>query len=102
MLATFASLGAVTFDVTRTALYDQKISFRRDQRLDQLHRTMADQLAGAERLQHKFIVRPQGEGVTFVQLDDLDAAAVERVKPAAFLSLQTSPGNNQAWIACAI
>lgn len=98
MLDTFASVGAESFDVTRTTLDEQKISFRRDQRLDQLRRTMADQLAGAERL-HNVIVRPRGEGVTFIQLDDLDAAAIERVKPAAFLSLQTSPGNNQAWLA---
>src|SRR5882762_6108135 len=99
MLDTFASFGAESFDETRTTLDEQKISFRRDQRLDQLHRTMADQLDGAERLQHNLIVRPRGQGVTFIQLDDLDAAAIERVKPAAFLCLQTSPGNNQAWVA---
>ncbi len=34
-----------------------------------------------------------------VQLDDLTAEALDRVKPAAFLGLLTSPGNYQAWVA---
>lgn len=33
------------------------------------------------------------------QLDDLDAAGLDRVGEAAFLTLETSPGNHQAWIA---
>jgi hypothetical protein len=34
-----------------------------------------------------------------VQLDDLDEEALSRVGEVAFLTLQTSPGNHQAWIA---
>jgi hypothetical protein len=45
------------------------------------------------------IVRPTGPEVSFVQLDDLSADQLERVRPAAFLTLSTSPGNHQAWIA---
>ena len=37
----------------------------------------------------------------FLQLDDLDAAGIDRVKPLAFLTLDTSPGNHQAWFALA-
>jgi hypothetical protein len=37
--------------------------------------------------------------VTLVQLDDLDSAALERVKDVAFLTLETSQGNHQAWVA---
>ena len=33
------------------------------------------------------------------QLDDLEQKQLERVRPAAFLALQTSPGNYQAWVA---
>jgi DNA invertase Pin-like site-specific DNA recombinase len=44
------------------------------------------------------IVRPTGS-VHFVQLDDLSAEQIERVRPAAFLIHSTSPGNHQAWIA---
>ena len=35
----------------------------------------------------------------FVQLDDLNAAGLGRVGEAAFLTLETSPGNHQAWVA---
>jgi hypothetical protein len=34
-----------------------------------------------------------------VQLDDLDASGLSRVGEAAFLMLETSPGNHQAWVA---
>ena len=37
--------------------------------------------------------------VHFVQLDDLDAAGLGRVGETAFLTLETSPGNHQAWVA---
>jgi hypothetical protein len=35
----------------------------------------------------------------FIQLDDLTEAKLDQVRPVAFLTVQTSPGNNQAWIA---
>jgi len=34
-----------------------------------------------------------------VQLDDLDARDLAKVRPVAFLILNTSPGNHQAWVA---
>jgi hypothetical protein len=45
------------------------------------------------------IVRPLSDKVHFVQLDDLDAEGLKRVGEAAFLTLATSPGNHQAWVA---
>lgn len=46
------------------------------------------------------IIRPTGPGVVFVQLDDLKTQEqIERVRPAALVIHETSPGNNQAWIA---
>jgi hypothetical protein len=46
--------------------------------------------------QRNVIVRPHGPGVTFIQLDDLKADQLAR---AAFLTIETSPGNYQAWLA---
>lgn len=37
--------------------------------------------------------------MTLVQLDDLDSAKADRVAAHAFMVLQTSPGNLQAWVA---
>jgi hypothetical protein len=49
----------------------------------------------ARPLQHNLSLRPRGDA-GFVQLDDLDGAAVERVRSAAFLILSTSVDNHQA------
>jgi hypothetical protein len=98
MLEAFASVGAKTFDLTLTTLQGQKIRFRKNQPLNALIHAMPAQIDGAGSLQYNVIVRPHGPAV-FIQLDDLNRDAVERVKPAAFLALQTSPGNYQAWVA---
>jgi hypothetical protein len=47
------------------------------------------------------IIRPMSRTTIFIQLDDLSASTLERVGPMAFLTLATSPGNHQAWIAVA-
>ena len=44
-------------------------------------------------------MRPHGPGVTFIQLDDLNADLLAALAPAVFLTLETSPGNFQAWVA---
>jgi hypothetical protein len=55
--------------------------------------------ATAERL--NLIVRPYGPGASFIQLDDLTAEKLPRIAPAMFLSIETSPGSFQAWLALA-
>jgi hypothetical protein len=45
------------------------------------------------------IIRPISEDTVFVQLDDLSAGQLERVRAVSFLIVATSPGNHQAWIA---
>jgi hypothetical protein len=45
------------------------------------------------------IVRPMSHATAFIQLDDLSADQLDRIRPVAFLTLATSPGNHQAWIA---
>jgi hypothetical protein len=44
-------------------------------------------------------VRPFSDTTAFIQLDDLTEAKLDRVRPVAFLTVQTSPGNYQAWVA---
>ncbi len=51
----------------------------------------------AERL--NLNLRPYSETVSFIQLDDIGAAALARCAPAMFLHIQTSPGSHQAWLA---
>ncbi|MBW4091862.1 MAG: hypothetical protein HIU82_12265 [Proteobacteria bacterium] len=99
MLDTFASVGAVRFDMTWTNAAGDKQRFRRGVPLAALTRTLPAILAEAEHRQQNVIVRPDGPGVSFIQLDDLKAPALAQLAPAVFLILETSPGNHQAWVA---
>jgi hypothetical protein len=99
MLDIFASVGAARFDLTWTNRAGDKEYFRRGMSLAALRSAMPEMLDGAAANQRNVIVRPDGDGVTFIQLDDLKAPALPRVAPAVFLILETSPGNFQAWLA---
>src|SRR5271165_243922 len=99
MLDIFASVGADHFDVTRTTAAGDKDWFRRGMSLADLARTLPDMLAAATAKQRNVIVRPHSPGVSFLQLDDLAADQLPALRPAVFLTLETSPGNFQAWLA---
>jgi hypothetical protein len=99
MLDVFASVGATHFDLTHLDIDGEKKGFRPRQTLARLENSLPRLFPGAEVRQNNIIVRPYGDQVHFVQLDDLDAAALVRVGEAVFLTLQTSPGNHQAWVA---
>src|SRR5277367_4817204 len=101
MLDAFASVGATQFDVTWTTRGGAKDGFRRGVKLADLTPALPAMLDDATRKQRNLIVRPHGQAVTFIQLDDLAPATLARLAPAVFLTLQTSPGNFQAWVAMA-
>jgi hypothetical protein len=65
---------------------------------DTLRYLLPTMLANATRNERNLIVRPVSDRATFIQLDDLDREGAERLKAAAFLGLETSPGNYQAWV----
>ena len=99
MLDTFASVRATHFDLTHTSIDGEKRGFRPSQSLAQLKNSMPKLFPGAAERQNNIIVRPTSDEVHFVQLDDLNASGLSRVGDAAFMTLETSPGNHQAWIA---
>ena len=45
------------------------------------------------------IIRPRSATTLLVQLDDLDADKVVQIVPHAFMTVCTSPGNYQLWLA---
>jgi DNA invertase Pin-like site-specific DNA recombinase len=111
MIDLFTSVGARSFVVTKTDV-DQRVIWGKPYSVAELRpklpamvRTAADRkpyytsegkvVSAGENL----IVRPTGPDVAFVQLDDLNVEQLERVRPAAFLMHETSPGNHQAWLA---
>jgi RepB DNA-primase from phage plasmid len=99
MLDTFASVGATRFDVTSTTRAGEKDWFRRNVSLADLARILPAMLDAAIIEQRNVIVRPHSPGVTFLQLDDLGPDQLPPLAPAVFLTLETSPGNFQAWLA---
>lgn len=99
MLDAFASVGARRFDVTFLDIDGGKRGFRPQQSAAQLRNSLPKLLPGLEERQNSLVVRPHADDAALVQLDDLDAAALARLESVAFLTLCTSPGNHQAWVA---
>jgi len=98
MLDAFSSVGANAFDLTITSENGEKVSFRRGVRGQELRRGLPDLLARCGGHRWNLIVRPKSPPV-FLQLDDLDGARRDQLESVSFLSLETSPGNYQYWIA---
>jgi hypothetical protein len=99
MIDAFASVGAARFDVTLTTRAGDKDWFRRDVTATELRRTLPAMLDAAAKLERNVIVRPHGDRVSFIQLDDLKTDQLPPLAHAAFLTIETSPGNYQAWLA---
>lgn len=116
MLDIFASCGAQSFVVTKTELESpshKKLIWGKTYPIE----TLREKLPGIVRTSgirkpmklpdesevmtgENVIIRPIGSNVAFVQLDDLKTQEqIDRVRPAAFIIHETSPGSRQAWIA---
>src|ERR1700691_37307 len=111
MLDLFTSVGARDFVVTKTDV-EQKLKWGKTYSAPELRRLLPAMVRTAEiRHPHQLatgetvmagenlIIRPTGPDAVFVQLDDLSAEQLDRVRPAAFIIHATSPGNHQCWIA---
>lgn len=61
----------------------------------QLKHSLPKLFPGLTERRNSLVVRPVSDSATLIQLDDLDATALERVRDVAFLTLATSPGNHQ-------
>jgi hypothetical protein len=99
MLELFGSIGATHFDITHTHLCGEKRGFRRNQAIAETIRSIPYLVASAEVRQNNVIVRPRVAGPICIQLDDLDREKTANIARATFLTLETSPGNYQAWVA---
>jgi hypothetical protein len=99
MLDLFASFGVEHFNITHIHLNGEKRGFRAKRSLQEVKTSMPYLLDSAVRRQNSVIIRPQQPPTdVLVQLDDLTDEQYERVRPAAFLMLRTSPKGKQAWV----
>jgi hypothetical protein len=99
MLDSFERTGANRYDLTITSAAGQKIRFRPNVFSADLRRTLPALLDEGTSKGQNIILRPRGAGMQFIQLDDLDASGTDRIEGSTFLTLKTSPGNFQGWIA---
>jgi len=116
MIDTFASVGANKIHVSKTDI-NNDIQWGKAYSPEDLRKVLPAMIRVAAKLKDSdlldktgnitgharaggnLMVRPMSETSAFIQLDDLTEAKLDRVRDAAFLTVCTSPGNNQAWIA---
>lgn len=101
MIDIFASVGARRFDVTFLDIEGKKRGFRPLQSTWQVKHSLPLLLPGLPERQNSLVVRPHSETSMLIQLDDLKAGTLAPLHGVAFLTLRTSPGNYQAWVAVA-
>jgi hypothetical protein len=100
MLDVFESVGVQFCDLTHTNADEEKRGFRSKQTLQQARASMPYLVPSSERRRNNVIIRPHHPpAAVLLQLDDLTAGNLERVRPFAFMVVATSPGNFQAWLA---
>ena len=98
MLSAFASVGATHFDVTLKDERTEKVSFDKGRTLNGLSLSLASLLYRAEAEGLDIIIRPISK-TPLIQLDDLTADSVQKVRAFSFAIIETSRGNFQAWLA---
>jgi hypothetical protein len=97
-------LGARSFDLTilgEVQLNSTRkfIDFEKEVPADRLHAMLPGIVERCERERLNLIIRPRsGADRRLVQLDDLDQAAVGKMRELAFRVIETSLGNYQAWV----
>src|SRR5437764_555912 len=102
MLAAFASVGVARFDVTLTDLAGAKAGYRPGRSIEALRQIIPPLLIETTRKQQNLIIRPhKPDWAELVQLDDLNDGAAAQLSPFGFMTLSTSPGNFQVWVAVA-
>jgi hypothetical protein len=100
MIDCFASVGVTRFDLTHTNIDGEKRGFRPKQSLADIRTSLPFLLESAPRRQNNIIIRPHNPpAALLVQLDDLKARDMNKIEQVALLTIETSPGNAQAWIA---
>jgi hypothetical protein len=99
MLDAFVSVGATRFDVTFLDIEGKKRGFLPQQSLRQVQLSLPKLLPGLRERQNSLVVRPHSDTSTLIQLDDLNGEMLAPLRDVAFLTLRTSPGNYQAWVA---
>jgi RepB DNA-primase N-terminal domain len=100
MLDLFQGLGVESFSLTFTNDTGRKVAFKRNRSVESLRSELPCLLFTSCEKRLNVIVRPiAARTLSLIQLDDLSASHLDRVRAFSFLVLETSPENFQAWVA---
>ena len=99
MIAAFKSVGTTAFDVTLLDIEGKEQGFQSSRSVDELQRTIGRRLDAAATVQHSLVIRPRSTTTLLIQLDDFTPEKAALMDPFAFLTVHTSPGNCQVWLA---
>lgn len=99
MLDLFASVNVTHFDITKITLDDKKSGYYSNAPIDELKRRTPATLDAADKAQNNIIIRPRHVSPFLIQLDDLDRTKLSKLASIAFMMIETSPDNYQAWVA---
>jgi len=100
MLDLFQGLGVKSFSLTLTDDSGRKVAFKRNRSVELLRSELPCLLFTSCEKRLNVIVRPSAAGMlSLIQLDDLSASQLDRVRRFSFLVLETSAENFQAWAA---
>lgn len=99
MLDLFQSVSAEHFVLTWRTMDEQTACVRKHWSVPYIKRTLPGLLAEAERDRLNLFIRPYATSISLIQLDDLPPERAGELEAVSFVTLQTSPGKSQAWIA---
>jgi len=100
MLDLFQGFGVQCFSLTFTDDTGRKVAFKRNRSVESLRSELPALLFTSSEKRLNVIVRPiASSNLSLIQLDDLSASQLDRVRGFSFLVLETSPENFQAWVA---
>ena len=100
MVDLFEGLGVHSFSLTLIDEAGHKVDFKPHRPVNALRAELPGLLLASYQRRVNVIVRPlAARALSLIQLDDLTPSQLDRVRGFAFLVLETSPGNFQAWVA---
>lgn len=100
MLDLFQGLGVQCLSITLIDEAGSKVAFNRNKSAQSLRGELPRLLFTSCEKRLNVIVRPTAPlTLSLMQLDDLSASQLDRVRAFPFLALETSPENFQAWVA---
>ena len=102
MLEAFESVGVRAFNLSRTDIDRQLVpeGYRPGRNTGAMRLLLPAWVDLCWRFDQNLVIRPKWPDAGAIgQLDDLNAVQLDRVRGRAFLSIETSPQNFQAWLA---